>query len=184
MIRNRLGLPARFLMVATAVACWIPCVPAAAAGMPLVQTPPPAPTNLVATLEGTSVRLTWTASTPLPGESPVTGYRIRMYHRPQLTDWMDVVANTGTVLTYLHTTPPRGILVHYQVAAINAAGTQGNYSNTADVTTTGTGTTGAAPNLTAVAAGPASITRLRPAGTRSPVTRWTGRRMAPPRGHR
>ena len=157
MIRNRLGLPARFLMVATAVACWIPCVPAAAAGMPLVQEPPP-PTNLEATLEGTSVRLTWRASVPLPGESPVTGYRIRMYHRPELTTWMEVEDNTGTTaLTYLHTTPPRGTTVHYQVAAINAAGTPGNYSNTADVTTTGTGTTGAAPNLRAVP-GPASIT--------------------------
>ena len=162
MIRNRLGLPARFLMVATAVACWIPCVPAAAVAMPLVQTPPPAPTNLVATLEGTSVRLTWTASTPLPGESPVTGYRIQMFHRPDLTNWTDVVANTGsTAPTYLHTTPPRGTSVHYQVAAINAAGRQSEYlrSSTPVVTPPGTGTTGAAPsNLRAVAAGPTSIT--------------------------
>ena len=156
MIRNRLGLPARFLMVATAVACWIPCVPAAAAGMPLVQTAPPAPTNLVATLEGTSVRLTWTASAPLPDQSLVTGYRIQMYYRPQLSDWIDVVANTGTTaLTYLHTAPPRGTTVFYQVAAINAAGREGNYSNDAQVVTT-TGSTGrplAPLNLTATIVG-------------------------------
>ena len=161
MIRNRLGLPARFLMVATAVACWIPCVPAAAAGMPLVQTPPPAPTNLVATLDGTSVRLTWTASTPLPTESPVTGYRIRMYYRAQLTDdWTDLVPNTGnTDLTYLHTAPPRGTTVHYQVAAINAAGSVSGPSNNAMVVTpTGTGTTDAEPGNLRATAGPTTIT--------------------------
>ena len=161
MIRNRLGLPARFLMVATAVACWIPFVPAAAVGMPLVQTPPPPPTNLNANLEGASVRLTWTASTPLPGESPVTGYRIRMYYRPDLHDWTDLVPNTGnTDLTYLHTAPPRGTTVHYQVAAINAAERVGSPSNNAMVVTpTGTGTTGAEPgNLRAIAAGPTTIT--------------------------
>ena len=156
MIRNRLGLPARFLMVATAVACWIPCVPAAAAGMPLVQTPPPAPTNLVATLEGTSVRLTWTASTPLPGESPVTGYKIQMYYTPGLTGWTDVMPNTGsTAPTYLHTTPPRNTRVHYQVFAINAAGTESANSNRVHVvTTTGsTGTPSAPLNLTATIVG-------------------------------
>ncbi|MDE0356362.1 MAG: fibronectin type III domain-containing protein [Gammaproteobacteria bacterium] len=160
MIRNRLGLPARFLMVATAVACWIPCVPAAAAGMPLVQTPPPAPTNLNADLEGASVRLTWTASTPLPTESPVTGYRIRMYYRPDLQDWTDLVPNTrNTDLTYLHTAPPRGTTVHYQVAAINAAGTVGGPSNNAMVVTpTGTGTTGAEPGNLRAIAGPTTIT--------------------------
>ena len=127
MIRNRLGLPARFLMVATAVACWIPCVPAAAVGMPLVQTPPPAPGNLRADLEGTSVRLNWTASTPLPTESPVTGYRIRMYYRaqhgrldrPRAQHWQQRLSPTCTQA------PPRGTTVHYQVAAINAAGREG-----------------------------------------------------------
>ena len=161
MIRNRLGLPARFLMVATAVACWFPFVPAAAVAMPLVQVPPK-PTNLVATLEGTSVRLNWTASTPLPGESPITGYRIQMFHRPDLKHWTDVVANTGTTApTYLHTTPPRGTSVHYQVAAINAAGRESEYlrSSTPVVTPPATGTTGAAPgDLRAIAAGPTAIT--------------------------
>ena len=157
MIRNRLGRPARSLMVATAVACWIPCVPAAAAGMPLPQVPGQ-PTGLTANAAGTSVNLTWTAPTQSPGESPITGYRIEMYSNAHPA-WAEVVANTGVpATTYLHTNPPRNTIVWYRVAAINAVGT-GDYSfssNTVNTTgSTGPGTPGAPRNLTAAAVGTA-----------------------------
>ena len=157
MIRNRLGRPARFLMVATAVACWIPCVPAEAAGMPLPQAPG-RPTGLTATPEGTSVRLRWTAPT-LPGGSPaITGYLIEMYSNAHPA-WVVVVANTGSpAAAYLHANPPRNTIVWYRVAAISAAGT-GEYSffsNQVNTTgSTGPGTPGAPRNLTAAAVGTA-----------------------------
>ena len=155
MTRNRLGLPARFLMVATAVACWIPCVPAAAAGMPLPQQVPGQPTGLTATAEGTSIRLNWQA--PTSGGSP-TGYRIEMYSNAD-PQWVEVDANTGVpAITYLHANPPRNTIVWYRVAAINATGT-GDYSFSSNTVNTagGTGpvTPGAPRNLTAVAVGTA-----------------------------
>ena len=173
MIRKRLGRPARFLMVATAAACWIPCVPAAAAGMPLVQTPSK-PTNLVANAVGSSVVLTWTPPTTLPGESPITGYRIRMTHS-NLGYWITVVANTGNTTTYTHIDPPRGTTVYYQVAAINAVGVVGDYSDYDEVTTTGsTGTPSAPLNLRATIAGSiATLTWDAPTPTNvSPIIRY------------
>ena len=155
MTRNRLGLRARFLMVATAVACWIPCVPAPAAGMPLPQQVPGQPTGLTATAEGTSIRLNWQA--PTSGGSP-TGYRIEMYSNAD-PQWVEVDANTGVpAITYLHANPPRNTIVWYRVAAINATGT-GDYSFSSNTVNTagGTGpvTPGAPRNLTAVAVGTA-----------------------------
>ncbi len=153
MIRNRLGLPARFLMVATAVACWIPCVPAAAAGMPLVQTPP-APQNLTATAVGSTVHLTWTAPTLPVGSFPITGYKIEITYTP-LSYWEEVVTNTAnTVTTYVHTNPPQGTPVFYRVAAINTLG-PGDYSNYSEgITITGSTVTPSPPrNLTATIVG-------------------------------
>ena len=174
MIRNRLGRPARFLMVATAVACWIPCVPAAAAGMPLPQMPGQ-PQNLVANAAGTSVHLTWTAPTQLPGESPITGYRIQYFYRPHLTEWTVLVPNTGTVTSYTHQNPPRGTTVYYRVAAINAAAVVGPYSAYDEVTTTGsTGTPSEPLNLKATIAGSiATLTWDAPTPTNvSPIIRY------------
>ena len=156
MIRNRLGRPARFLMVATAVACWIPCVPAAVAGMPLPQVPGQ-PTGLRATVSGSSVELIWTA--PPPDASPaITGYRIEMFSNLH-SRWDEIEDNTGsTAPTYRHTNPPRNTIVWYHVAAINANG-RGAYSlhsNQVEITeNTGPGTPGAPRNLTAVAVGTA-----------------------------
>ena len=157
MTRNRLGLRARFLMVATAVACWIPCVPAAAAGMPLPQVPP-APPSLTATPVGSSIRLTWRAPTwsdqsfrdhRLPDrdfqQRPPGGSRSR--------------TNTGsTDPQYLHANPPRNTIVWYRVAAINAGGTGDHSGQSNQVETTGStgpGTPGAPRNLTAFAVGTA-----------------------------
>ena len=155
MIPNRLGRPARFLMVAAAVACWIPCVPAAAAGMPLPQVPGQ-PTGLTATVSGSSVELTWTA--PPDGGSAITGYLIEMFSNLH-SRWDEVEDDTeSTAPTYRHTNPPRNTIVWYRVAAINANG-PGEYSlhsNQVEITgTTGPGTPGAPRGLTAAAEGTA-----------------------------
>jgi len=143
-------------MVATAVACWIPCVPEAAAGMPLPQQRPGQPTGLRATVSGSAVELNWTA--PSDGGSAITGYLIEIFNNLQ-SRWDEVEDNTGsTAPTYRHTNPPRNTIVWYRVAAINAVGT-GEYSlhsNEVEITgTTRPGTPGAPRNLTAVAAGTA-----------------------------
>ena len=157
MIRNRLGLPARFLMVATAVACWL-LSGATADALHGQNTAPTAPRNLTATAVGSSVRLNWIA--PMSdGGSDITGYHIEMTHGG-ITIWEQVEANTGTdATTYTHTDPPPGTIVFYRVAAMNAFGT--GPSTVAQTTTSGnTGspvTPGAPRNLTAVAAGPTSI---------------------------
>ena len=156
MIRNRLGRPARFLMVATAVACWIPCLPAAAAGMPLPQAPlaPPSPK---ATPVGTSIQLTWQAPPP-DGRPAITGYQIEIYSNAHPA-WAEVEDDTGSpATTYRHANPPRNTIVWYRVAAINADGTgaPSGQSNQVETTgTTGPGTPGAPRNLTAVAVGTA-----------------------------
>ena len=157
MIWNRLGLPARFLMVATAVACWIPCVPAPAAGMPLPQVPP-APPSPTATAVGSSIRLTWTAPTWSNVSFPITGYEIEIFSNAS-PSWRDLVANTGKTDTeYLHENPPQNTIVWYRVAAITAGGTGDHSGQSNQVETTGTtgpGTPGAPRNLTAVAVGTA-----------------------------
>ena len=157
MIRNKLGLPARSLMVAVAVVCWLP--PDALQG----QNEPSAPQNLTATPVGSSVRLTWIA--PSPGGSAITGYKIEMTHAG-ITIWEQVEANTGTdATTYTHRDPPPGTIVFYRVAAMNAFGP--GPPAVVQTTTSGStgspgspgspGTPGAPRNLTAVAGGPTSI---------------------------
>ena len=155
MIRNRLGPLARFLVAAAAVACWIPCVPAAAAGMPLVQTPPTAPQDLKATVSESSINLTWTR--PLQdGGRAITGYQIDMIYTG-LETWQPVVDNTRSTDThYTHPSPPPSTTLLYRVAAINAAG-RGDYAQTTATTPGSTGTAGAPRNLRAVAE-PTTIT--------------------------
>ncbi|MDE0260723.1 MAG: fibronectin type III domain-containing protein, partial [Gammaproteobacteria bacterium] len=157
MIWNRLGRPARFLMVATAVACWIPCVPEAAAGMPLPQVPP-APPSPTATAVGSSIRLTWTAPTWSNQSFPITGYEIEIFTSAS-PDWRDLETNTGKTDTeYLHANPPQNTIVWYRVAAITAGGTGDHSGQSNQVETTGStrpGTPGAPRNLTAVAVGTA-----------------------------
>ena len=151
MIRNRLGLRARFLMVATAVACWIPCVPAVAAGMPLPQAPS-APRELRATaLDANTIYLQWLRPANEGGD-PITEYRIKI--SSNRTTWIQHGITTATDLDYEHS--HGGTTLYYHVTAFN--GVEGPPSN--EVTGTGTGTPGGpgAPlNLTARAAGPTSI---------------------------
>ena len=152
MIRNRLGLRARFLMVATAAACWIPCVPAVAAGMPLPQAPS-APRELRATaLDANTIYLQW-VEPEIDGGSDITEYRIKIFVGGS---WIQLGKTTYPDVDYEHS--HGGTLLRYHVTAFN--GLEGPPSNEVTGTTTGTGTPGApgAPvNLTAIAAGPTSI---------------------------
>ena len=161
MIRNRLGPPARFLMVAAAVVCWIPCVPAAAAGaLPVQNTAPTSPQNLTAVAAGaTSITLVWGTPTS-PDESMITGYQVEVSANGA-APWTLLTPTPTNVTTYQHLGLPAGATRHYRVrAAYNTSPvTYGTWAF-ARATTAGTGTTGAAPNLTAVAAGPTSITLL------------------------
>ena len=154
MIRNRLGRPARSLMIAAAVAWWVPSGAAAIAAQ-AQNTVPGAPTNLMATdLGPTTIDLTWTPPTS-DGGSPITGYRIEASANVS-TGWVPI-ANTGETNSYTHSGRLPGTTLYYRVAAINDVGT-GNPSNVVPGTTPGsTGTAGAPSNLTAVAAGPSTI---------------------------
>ena len=158
MIRNRLGRPARSLMVAAAVVCWIPCVPAAAAGALPVQdnTVPGAPTNLEATaLTTTTIYLLWDPPSS-DGGSDITGYQIEASANSS-TGWIPI-PNTGVTNSFTHSGRKPNTTLYYHVAAINDEG-QGNFSTSvAGITTPGsTGTAGAPGSLTATAAGPTTI---------------------------
>ena len=158
MIRNKLGLPARSLMVTVAVAWWVPSG-AAAVAVPVQNPPtaPSAPTNLTATaLNSTTIYLTWVEPTS-DGGSDITGYRIEMLY-DGFAGWIPVVSNTGSKATsYTHITPPPSATLFYRVAAINAVD-RSDYSDVATVMRTGVAGTPSVPlNLMAVAAGPTII---------------------------
>ena len=153
MIRNKLGLPARSLMVAVAVVCWL-LSGAAAAALHGQNTVPSAPMNLTATaLNSTTIELTWQVPTSNGGSS-ITGYRVDASANGS-TGWIPVGNTVTNGYTHSHRDP--GTTLYYRVSAINAEGT-GNPSNVVPGTTpgsTGTGTPGAPLNLTAVAVGTA-----------------------------
>ena len=159
MIRNRLGPPARFLMVAAAVVCWILCVPAAAAGaLPVQNTAPTSPQSLTAVAAGpTSITLVWGTPTS-PDESMISGYQVEESANGA-APWTLLTPTPTNVTTYQRRGLPAGATRHYRVRAVYKTNpvSYGTWAF-ARATTTGTGTTGAAPNLTAVAAGPTTIT--------------------------
>ena len=158
MIRNRLGRPARFLMIAAAVVCWIPCVPAAAVGaLPVQSTPPTSPQNLTAIATGpTSINLVWAPPTNTGGNT-IIGYRVEVSENIGVS-WRHLTTTGATGFVYEHLGLPAGATRHYRVRAMYLNASFGTWAY-ADATTTGTATTGTAPsNLTAVAAGSASIT--------------------------
>jgi len=122
-----------------------------------VATAPGAPTPLSATAAGpTSINLSWTAPTNTGGAS-ITGYKIEV--SPNGTsNWVDLVDNTGSsATTYTHAGLTANATRHYRVSAINSAGT-GSASSTASATTSAATSPGAPTALSAVAAGPTSIT--------------------------
>ena len=155
MTRNRLGSRARSLMVAAAVVCWIPCVPAAAAGaLPVQNTLPTSPQNLTAVAGGpTNINLVWGPPTETGGKA-ISHYRVES----ATTGATFTLLATPAVTRYEHGGLSAGTTHNYRVRAEYTDASFGTWAN-ANATTTGTGgTTGTAPILTAVAAGPTSIT--------------------------
>jgi titin len=154
MIRNKLGLPARFLVVAAAVNCWLPFRAAAVAAQGQ-NTVPSAPPNLsVKALSATTLFLTWEPPTE-HGGSPIASYQVRA--SSDRSTWSTI----GTPVSNRHTHSglDPGTTWYYRVAAINNDAEVGNYSMAQGTTlgSTGTGTANAPRNLTAVAVGSTSI---------------------------
>ena len=151
MIRNRLGPLARFLMVATAVAWWVPsgATAVAAQGQP---TRPDAPTDLTATrLSPTAIFLRWEEPDD-DGGSVITGYLIEASANGR-TGWITIEDDTGVTNGFTHRGLSPGTTLFYRVAAINAVGPS-DYSNVASTTTTGSTERPSAPlNLRATIAG-------------------------------
>ena len=95
---------------------------------------PSAPTDLSAIADGsTQIDLSWNAPAS-DGGAAVTGYKIEVSENGGTT-WTDLAADTGdTATTYTHSGLDPGTTRHYQVSAINTAGT-GTASNVAHATT-------------------------------------------------
>ncbi|MCZ0933809.1 MAG: fibronectin type III domain-containing protein [Gemmatimonadetes bacterium] len=165
MIRNRLGPLARFLMVATAVAWWVPSG-AAAVTAPVQNTVPAAPQNLTVRPLSNAIFLLWD---PV---SDATGYQVQASANGS-TGWITIAKPKTNQYTY-HGQEP-GTTRFYQVAALNAADKPGAYSNVVSITTTGSTSTPSEPlNLSAtIAASIATLTWNKP--TRdggSPITSY------------
>ena len=94
------------------------------------QSPPPAPTNLTATVNADGhIVLSWTA----PGDDSITGYQV-LRRRPgegEATLLVYVADTRSTATTFTDTGVAAGVKHVYRVKAINAAGLSGwsNYVN-------------------------------------------------------
>jgi titin len=142
-------------MIAAAVVCWIPCVsPAPAAALPVQNTAPTSPQNLTAVAGGaTNINLVWGPPTSNGGKT-ISHYRVES----ATTGATFTLLATPAVTRYEHTGLTAGTTHNYRVRAEYTDASFGTWAF-ANATTTGTGgTTGTAPNLTAVAAGSTGIT--------------------------
>jgi fibronectin type 3 domain-containing protein len=93
-------------------------------------TAPSAPTNLTATVvSGSSINLSWTASTDNVG---VTGYRVERCQDAGCTSFVQIAAPSGT--PHSDTGLLAGTTYRYQVRATDAAGNLSPYSVVADAT--------------------------------------------------
>ena len=132
-----------------------PSVWSAEAGATTRPDVPGAPTGLAARARGTSrIDLSWSAPRATGG-ARILGYRIEVSSDGG-GSWRDLVANTGTTATtFQHTNLRPATTRHYQVSAINEAGT-GPRSNVAGATTDAI-RPGVPRNLTAEAEGTSRI---------------------------
>ena len=109
----------------------------------------PAPSNLVATLSGSSVVLTWNAV------SGATGYKV--YRRPASGSWVNIASPTGT--SYTDNNPINGTN-RYMVTAVNNAGESAQSNERIVDVTGGGGGTDTKPNtptgVQAIKGGPAA----------------------------
>ena len=108
-------------------------------------TPPTAPSNLTATVSGTQINLSWTASTDNVG---VTGYRVERCQGASCTTFAQIA--TPTTTTYSDTGLGAGSY-SYRVRAADAAGNLSAYSNIATGVIPDTQAPTAPSNLTATA---------------------------------
>lgn len=156
---SRLPLPRYFRLramsasgdgVPSNVLCVDECTPS-----PPMPTAPGMPTDLVAGRGSGQIILRWAAPAE-DGGSPITGYHIRQSSDGQT--WTDLVApDAATPATvYYHTGLAGGTTVHYQVAAINAAG-KGSFSNESVSATTRAIGVPTAPRWTATHRGVKSV---------------------------
>ena len=124
--------------------------PSGAASARTFPGPPDVPTGLRATAQGaTRIELRWTAPSQTNGAA-VLGYRIEQSRDGGRT-WLTLRSNTAsTATTFTHTGLPPGTTRHYQVSAINGAGT-GEPSNVASAMTAAV--PGAVRNLSARSTG-------------------------------
>ena len=99
--------------------------PSNAATATASSAPPAAPTNLQASVSGSTVNLTWTAST----STTVTGYNI--YRGPAGGTLVKI--NSSTTASYADTNVPSGSY-DYAVTAVATGGTESARSNVASVT--------------------------------------------------
>ncbi len=108
--------------------------PSSAASATTDANAPDAPTSLSATANGTTrIDLSWTAPAD-DGGGDITGYKIE-WSADGNAPWNELVADTGsTTTTYNNTGLQPGQTRHYQVSAINSAGT-GTPSSAASATT-------------------------------------------------
>ena len=171
MIRNRLGSPARALMVAAAVVCWIPFVSAApAAALPLQNDLATSPQRLTAVPSGTTIQLSWGPPTSNGGRT-IDRYEV----------WSAILPAPYTLLAspavtrYDHMGLAAGTTLHYRVRAEYTDNSFGTWANVNATTTGGsTGTPSEPLNLTASVVG--SIATLKwgapTSDGGSPITRY------------
>ncbi len=119
-------------------------------------TTPDAPTGLTATATGrTTIYLSWTAPSA-SGGAIITGYKIEV-SADEGSTWMDLVENTDSRVTvYTHAGLDASTTRHYQVSAINSAGT-GISSNIDSATTNGLTVPDAPTSFTASSSGQTTI---------------------------
>ena len=146
-------------MVAAAVACWIPCVPAAAAGMPLPQVPLAADGSDGDRRAGLRSELTWHSSAARRG---LRDHRLpdRDVQQRSTRRWDEVEDDTESTAHHipgtqiLLGTPSCGIAS--PPSTLTGRENPSLHSNQVEITgTTGPGTPGAPRGLTAAAEGTA-----------------------------
>ncbi|MDE0073693.1 MAG: fibronectin type III domain-containing protein [Gammaproteobacteria bacterium] len=157
MTRNRLGPLARFLMVATGVACSIPCVPApAAAALPVQNNVTTSPQNLTAVAGLTSINLVWGPPTATGGNT-ITGYQVEV-SATGAAPWTLLTTTSATAFGYQDPGLPAGVTRYYRVRAVydTTPPSFGTWAY-ANATTVAEGVPGAPLYLTAKHDGPSVI---------------------------
>ena len=100
-------------------------------GAPIEFNPPNAPANLVATAQGSSIKLDWTANS----ESDVAGYTI--FRAESANGAYNTIARNVTATSFVDNTALEGVPYFYQIRAIDGSLNRSDYSNQVSATATG-----------------------------------------------